>query len=272
MYTLHLLKLLAETKLKTHKVTAIVNPATTEAASLIAKAFAQRRTLVVAGNCHVHYAGRAQSTLEPGERLLIIKKDGSLLVHRPTGYEPVNWQPSGSIFHVQRHNNTLEVTAVRQKPREKVKVTFNNVFMVSILNLDDSGEFMLYSSEQDMHRAILLKPSLIESGFKPISYEKKVQPGFVDVYGEDKEGNLVVVEVKRKTAGKEAAFQLFKYIKAIREKTNRSLRGILAAPSLGKDVQRLLETLELEFKALDPKECSRVLNKAGTTKLESFIK
>ena len=268
-----LLKLLAETKLQeSNKLTVLVNPTLTEAAAIIEKAFTQRKTLIIAGKCHVHYMGRAKSTLEPGERLLIIKEDGSLLVHRPVGYEPVNWQPSGSVFHVQTREGNLEVHAVRQKPRESVRVSFDVVFMVSSLSLTDSGEFLLHASEEDMHKAILLKPSLLEEGFKPISYEKKVAPGFVDIYGVDKSGKLVVVEVKRRTAGKEAVFQLAKYIDSIKTKANRELRGILAAPSLGKDVQRLLVTLGLEFKALDPKKCAEVLKKAETTKLEAFFK
>ena len=254
-----------------NKLTVLTNPKLTEAAAVIEKAFVQRRTLIVAGRCSVHYTGRAKSTLEPGERLLIIKEDGSLLVHRPVGYEPVNWQPAGSVFHVQTKAGSIEVHAVRHKPRESVRVTFSEVFMVSSLSLADSGEFLLYASEEDMHRAILLKPSLLEEGFKPISYEKKVEPGFVDVYGEDKDGKLVVVEVKRKTAGKEAALQLSRYIDAIKGRANRELRGVLVAPSLGKGVQRLLETLGLEFKALNPKKCSEVLKKAETAKLESFF-
>jgi len=94
----------------------------------------------------------------------------------------------------------------------------------------------------------------------------------VDVYGVDKDGKLVVVEVKRKTAGKEAVLQLAKYIDAIKGKADRELRGVLVAPSLGKDVQRLLVTLGLEFKALDPKKCAEALRKAETTKLEAFFK
>jgi endonuclease len=256
----------------TNKLSVLTEPTLTEAAKLIEKAFVQRRTLIIAGACYVHYVGRASSTLEPGERILIIKADGSLLVHRPVGYEPVNWQPSGSIFHVKADENSLEVHAVRQKPRENVKVTFSNVLVVSALSLNDSGEFLLYASEEDMHRAILLKPALLEEGFKPISYEKKVEPGFVDIYGVDKDGKLVVVEVKRKTAGKEAVLQLARYIDAIKEKANRELRGVLVAPSLGKDVQRLLVTMGLEFKALDPKKCAEVLKKAENSRLEAFFK
>lgn len=247
------------------------NPELTEAAVAIEKALAQRRMLIVAGMCKVLYSGRAKSTLELGERILIIKEDGSLLVHRPIGYEPVNWQPPGSVFHVQSKADVVEVHAVRQKPRENVRVIFQEVLIVSALSLADSGEFSLYASEKDMHRAILLKPALLEEGFKPISYEKKVEPGFVDVYGVDKKGRLVVVEVKRKKAGKESVLQLAKYIDAIKGKANRELRGVLVAPSLGKGVQRLLISLGLEFKALDPKKCANVLKKAETAKLEKFF-
>ncbi len=254
------------------KLTVLTNPKLNEAAVAIEKALKQRRILIVAGKCYVHYTGRAKSTLEPGERLLIIKEDGSLLVHRPVGYEPVNWQPAGSVFHVQTREGELEIHGVRQKPRESVRVTFDAVYLVSALNLEDSGDFLLYATEDDMHRAILLKPELLEEGFKPISWEKKVEPGFVDIYGEDKNGKLVVVEVKRKTASKEAALQLAKYIEPIKAKINRELRGILAAPELGKDVQRMLVTLGLEFKALDPKKCAEVLRKTENAKLESYFK
>jgi len=249
----------------------VVNPNATEAEKIVSEAVSQHRILLVVGKCWVQYTGRAKSKLEPGERILIIKEDGSLLVHRSVGYEPVNWQPPGCIFHVRAKDHGLEVCAVRRKPRESVKVFFDTIHMVSALSLVDSGEFSLYASEKDMHKAILLNPSLLEDGFKPISYEKKVEPGFVDVYGVDRNGKLVIVEIKRKTAGKESALQLAKYIDAIKAKANREVRGILAAPSIAKDVQRLLVTLGLEFKALDPRKCAETLRLSETKKLADFF-
>jgi len=249
-----------------------VNPDVAEAEKTVKAAVSQRKTLLVVGNCWVHYFGRAKSKLEPGERILIIKEDGSLLVHRSVGYEPVNWQPPGCIFHVQTKENLLEIRAVRRKPAESVKVFFDRIHMVSSLSLVDSGKFSLYASEEDMQKAILAEPSLLEEGFKPISYEKKVEPGFVDVYGVDKDGKLVVVEIKRKTAGKEAAIQLSKYIDPIKSKANREVRGILVAPHIAKDVQRLLATLGLEFKALDPRKCAEILKRTEARKLETFFK
>jgi RecB family endonuclease NucS len=150
-------------------------------------------------------------------------------------------------------------------------VFFDKIHLVSASSLTDTGEFSLYASEEDMQKAILLEPALLEVDFKPISYEKKVEPGFIDVYGVDKNGKLVVVEIKRKTANKMAALQLAKYINSIKSKVNREVRGILVAPNIAKDVQRLLATLGLEFKVLDPKKCTEILKRPGTKRLESFF-
>jgi len=263
---------LAENLSASRQPTVLVSPNMAEAGEIVKEALSQRKTIIMVGNCWVHYIGRARSELEPGERILIIKEDGSLLVHRSVGYEPINWQPPGCIFHSQVKDGILEIHAVRRKPPESVRVFFNRIQLVSAMTLADSGEFLLYASEEDMHKAILLEPSLLEDGFKPISYEKKVEPGFLDVYGEDKDGRFVVVEVKRKTAGKEAVLQLAKYIEAVKSRTNREVRGILVAPNIAKNVQRLLETLGLEFKALDPKKCAEILKRAETKRLETFFK
>ena len=272
MYARRLLKLLENETVSSHKPLTVLSDPNIEVAEKAARdAVSQRKTLVVVGNCWVDYVGRAKSKLEPGERILMIKEDSSILVHRSVGYEPVNWQPPGCVFNIQAKGGVLEFRAVRQKPRESVSVFFDRVYLLSAFGLVDSGEFSLYASEEDMQKAILLKPSLLEEGFKPVSYEKKVEPGFVDVYGVDKTGKLVVVEIKRKTAGKEAALQLKRYIDAIRDRATREVRGVLAAPDIGKDVQRLLVTLGLEFKFLDPKKCADILRKTGTRKLEMFF-
>ncbi len=249
-----------------------VYPSVKEAYLAVMKAVSNRKILIVAGNCWVEYEGRAKSRLQPGERLLIVKPDGSLLVHRSAGYEPVNWMPGGEVvLDTNANENVLELRALRKRPVETVKTFFDKVYLVCALSLTDSGVFALHASEEDMQRAIIAKPEILESGFKPISYEKKVEPGFVDIYGMDKNGKLVVVEIKRKTATKEAALQLSRYIDAIKGKADRDVRGILVAPSLMKGVQKLLETLGLEFKHMDPRICVQVLQTVETKGLTEFF-
>jgi len=254
-------------------LTVLVEPTALEAEEVAREAISHHRTLLMVGKCSVDYVGRAKSKLEAGERILMVKADGSLLVHRSAGYEPVNWMPGGNvIFHVQSKGRTLEIRAVRQKPSESVRVSFENIRLVTGLSLVDAAEFSLYSSEEDMQKAVLLKPELLEEGFKIISWEKKVEPGFIDVYGTDKNGRLVVVEIKRKTAGKDAVLQLAKYIEAIKSKADRQVRGILASPDIAKDVQRLLVTFGLEFKHLDPRKCAETLHRAQNRKLAEYFR
>ena len=57
--------------------------------------------LIVVGCCSVKYVGRARSMLGWGERIVIVKSDGSVLVHQRVGREPVNWQPPETRFRYQ---------------------------------------------------------------------------------------------------------------------------------------------------------------------------
>jgi RecB family endonuclease NucS len=246
------------------------NPSLEETVEAVKAATSRHKTLVVTGNCSVEYHGRASSTLEPGERILIVKDDGSILVHRSKGYEPVNWQPPGSIFYTSSRNNVLTIKAVRRKPHESITVHFDSIYLLAVLSLVDRGEFSLYASEEDMQRAILFQPSIIEEGLKLITYEKKVEPGFIDIYGIDAKGKMVVIEIKRKTAGKEAALQLAKYVDSVKNTVNREIRGILVAPQLAKGVQKLLLTLGLDYKQLDPRKCAEIINETETKKLVDF--
>ena len=252
-------------------VTTLENPTVEKASEFINNAVSEHKVVILVGNCWVDYKGRASSSLEPGERIVMIKEDASVLVHRPSGYEPVNWQPAGCTFQTSIKDDTLRVRATRRKPSESVIIFIDQIFLLSSMRLFDRGEFSLHASESDMQKAILRDPSLVEDGFRPISYEKKVEPGFVDVYGVDKDGKLVVVELKRRTAGRDAALQLAKYVKVIKKISNRELRGVLVAPRLAKGVKTLLDSLGLEFKALEPKKCANILGKSETRKLVDFF-
>ena len=247
------------------------SPSLQEAAEVIRNGILSHKTILLVGNCHVNYVGRASSRLEPGDRIVIIKEDGSVMVHRPTGYEPVNWQPPGCIFQTNVEGEELVIRAIRRKPRESIRIMFSELYLLSILSLRDSGEFSLYASEEDMQRAILLQPSIIEEGLKIISYEKRVEPGFIDVYGVDGEGRFVVMEIKRRVAGKDAVLQLAKYVESLRETTTHKIRGILVAPKLAKGAQRALTSLGLEFKPLDPKRCAEILRRHETRRLMEFF-
>ena len=249
----------------------IEKPTLVKAEKLVKKGISNKNVVIIVGSCRVNYVGRASSTLEIGERIILIKEDGSVLVHRPYGYEPVNWQPAGCFFQTAIVNNCLRIRASRRKPIESIDIIFDKVFILSLLKLIDKGDFSLHASESDMQKAILIDPSLFEKGFKIISFEKKIEPGFLDLYGVDKNGKLVIIELKRRTAGRDSVLQLAKYIESIKQVSNREVRGVLIAPRLAKGMKILLANLGLEFKAIDPKICAKILQKNEKPKLLDFF-
>jgi endonuclease len=232
----------------------------------------RHKTIVIAGNCHVDYEGRANSKLESGERLSILKPDGSALVHRPRDYPPVNWQPPGSLYKTSLLSEGLVIRVYRRKDNEVMVITYTTLIMVAILDLRDSGDFNLYASERDMQQAILLQPSLLEEGFQPVAHEHSVDPGFIDILGRDKEGVLTIIELKRVKASKEAVLQLKKYMDVIDLDAGRRVRAILVAPEIGKGVQELLSSLGYEYKELSPQICADVLKKRRGKALSEFFR
>ena len=71
-----------------------------EYANIIMNAIAQHKVVLIFASCSVDYEGRGASTLGEGERIIIVKSDWAFLVHRPSGYSPVNWQPQSSVIEV----------------------------------------------------------------------------------------------------------------------------------------------------------------------------
>ncbi len=183
------------------------NPSIDELLDGLRTGIAKHRTIIIACDCIVNYEGRANSKLELGERLIIIKSDGSVLIHRPRDYSPVNWQPPGSLFKTRKIDDSIILRVYRRKDKETMEIQISKAILFSSLDLKDTGEFTLFASEKDMQEAILFYPSLFEEGFRPIRSERQVDPGFIDIMGVDKNGILTIIEIKRKKASKESVFQ-----------------------------------------------------------------
>jgi RecB family endonuclease NucS len=250
-----------------------INPPIGEAAEILEKAFRSRSFVLAIGTCKVEYEGRASSTLSWGERIAIVKQDGSVMVHRPYGYEPVNWQPPKCMLRVSREETgEMIVTATRSQPKETISIEFQELTLLATGNLADEGQFALHVTEAQMKQALLIAPDLVENGLKPLEEEKSLgEAGFTDIYAEDAKGNLVVIELKRNHATKDAVMQLERYLDTLRKKVNRPLRGILVAPELRKNAQPLLSSLKLEFVRVAPEKCFAVLKTRRDMKLSQFL-
>ncbi|ASJ11322.1 hypothetical protein A3L12_04765 [Thermococcus sp. P6] len=216
-------------------------------------ALSSEALLTVFARCRVYYDGRAKSELGSGDRIILVKPDGSFLVHQNRKREPVNWQPPGSVVTVLERDGRVILRSVRRKPRETLDVELERVYLVALFRAEDYEELNLTGSEAEMAGMIFENPGVIEPGFKPLFREKPVGHGIVDILGKDRHGNLVVLELKRRKADLHAVSQLKRYVEALK-KEDENVRGILVAPSLTSGARRLLEKEGLEFrKVLPPK-------------------
>ncbi|PSP98746.1 endonuclease NucS [Halobacteriales archaeon QS_4_70_19] len=254
-------------------VETVVAPTAGAALAVCERALAGDALLTVSGRCSVEYEGRASSSLGPGDRLLVCKPDGSVLVHTDEGQQPVNWQPPGCTVEpalvesageagdtddeaagdVDREPR-LRVRSERTTPAEELVVEFASVAQVSAYDAVDPGELALTGTEEDLRERILAEPELVEPGFTPLATERGTPAGAVDIYGEDADGRTVILELKRRRVGPDAVGQLSRYVDALRRDLHEdaAVRGVLVAPSVTDRARRLLAEQGLEFVALEP--------------------
>jgi len=209
--------------------------------------------VTVFGRCAVEYDGRTASSLGDGERLLVLKPDGSALVHTDEKRTPVNWQPPGCDHSAAVRDGRLRVHSERSSPAETLDVRFGTVRHLAAMGVTGRREVDPVGSESDLRRAILADPSLVEAGFEPLETERETAAGPMDVFGTDSEGRPVVVELKRRRVGPGAAGQLGRYVDALERELvdGEPVRGILVAPSVTDAAAELLDERGFEHVAVD---------------------
>jgi RecB family endonuclease NucS len=214
----------------------------------------EKTMLLVMGECMVDYHGRAKSLLDWGERLIMIKQDGAVLVHQPVMREPVNWQPTGSITEFKTKDDRLVLNCRHLKPAEKMKVTFRQLKLVAATSLVDHANLIISGMEIDVVNQIVSGPSIIEEGLRIVKREKPVKTGSIDLYGFDKDHVPVVIEVKRSLATISSVHQLRMYVNDIKkDRKEPKVRGILCAPRVPDMVRKLLEEQGLEWREVERK-------------------
>jgi len=247
-------------------------PVLSDAVSIIKSALASRNLVIIIGECRVDYEGRAASRLEPGERVIIIKQDGAVLVHGPTGYSPINWQPSTSVIEtIYREDTGLIIHAIRDKPREYLTISLYRIDLLITGKLVDPGLFTMYVDENEMRSVLISNPSMIEEGLVVREVEKPIGDGFIDIYAVDKNGRPVIIELKRITATKEAALQLYKYVESYTREYRERPRGILVAPAFAPTCIETLLKLGLEYKHVDLKKIWELIKKEREREKTSLL-
>ncbi|MFH1174058.1 MAG: endonuclease NucS [archaeon] len=210
-------------------------------------------TLVLWVRCEIMYSGRAESHLASGDRLIIIKSDKTILVHQPKGSSPINYMKAGCEHTLEPVEGTDAFILHSRQGKEYLDVFIEQVYDLSTKKLEDHATLQLVGSERDMSDMLYHNPELIEKGFTPLSREEHTKYGFIDVFGYDKKGILVVVECKRYMGDLAAVTQLRRYVEKIKaSKGLATVRGILACPAITPNAKKMLEDWKFSYVHVHP--------------------
>jgi RecB family endonuclease NucS len=224
-----------------------------EAFEVLENSLNKKYIIVLFCKCEVEYEGRAKSFIAEGDRMVVVKHDQTLLVHKPDGRSPVNWMPPNTIITPNLEKEVLTLNCNSLKPREKMVINVFEVYSITSAPLVDTEQLKLVGTEKDMSDMIYANPELISEDFIPLNREEQTDYGFLDVFGHDGKGNFVVVECKRYTAGLDSVTQLRRYVEKVKKsKGVKKVKGVIAAPNISTKALRMLRDWGFEYKNVNP--------------------
>lgn len=231
-------------------VTQYTQPTIPEFIRVVNQSLRENAVVVLCVDCEVEYDGRAAGYLGVGERIVICKPDGTILVHRPRDHDPVNWQPPGSTITAEETDDHPVIRSRRSNPEEHITVVVHELYSITRFDADDTAPLRLEGTESDMHRFIQDNPDAIEPDLRIIEHERDTPYGSIDFFANDADGHPVIIEVKRRQASLTHVDQLRRYLSLYRE-SNGNTRGVLVAPTASEKVKRTLRDHGLEFVKID---------------------
>jgi hypothetical protein len=210
-----------------------------------------KKMIVIFGSCRAIFDGRIKSFLPTGDRLLFVKKDESLILHGTTNVKPLNWQKGGAgKINFLLEEGKLVVKTFRPKTKESLEIIYQDLYQLIIYDAHDTAELSVYGSEHDLSDYLFEHPEIIDDDFQPTAREFETPFGFLDLRGVDREGNIIIIEVKKRAASPADAYQLQRYQEYFAKIEQVHVRGILVAQKFSAKVMNILQAAGLEAVAI----------------------
>jgi RecB family endonuclease NucS len=185
---------------------------------------------LIVARCEVTYTGRLSAFLPESTRLLMLKDDGSVLVHADSGgYKPLNWMTPPTV--IEEDNGTIVVRKRAGKSEDRLEIRIAEILSEAEHEMGEAAALEKDGVEHHLQAELAARPGVVEEGLTLVRREWPTDVGPVDLMCRDPEGGWVAVEVKR-MATIEAVEQLCRYLDCIRVDSARAgCRGILVAQS-----------------------------------------
>jgi RecB family endonuclease NucS len=206
---------------------------------------------LIVARCEVRYSGRLSTVLPLALRLVLIKSDGSVMVHADAGgYKPLNWMTPPTV--VDETEDGLVVRKVKGEDRLDIRIeeVLSDVehdmgAPAEARGLEKDGV------EADLQELLAAAPEWCGEGFRLVRREWATDIGPVDLMCRDVEDGWVAVEIKR-VGTIEAVEQLTRYLERIRrDPALAGCRGVLAAQTIKPQARTLAQARDIACVEVD---------------------
>ena len=203
---------------------------------------------LIVARCEVHYTGRLTAVLPEALRLLMLKADGSVMVHADTGgFKPQNWMTPPTLIEEEPG-----VMVVRKRGGDdRLEIRIAEVLSDVTHDMGEAAALEKEGVERELHELLADSPGWCGEGLRLVRREWPTDIGPVDLMCRDAQDGWIAVEIKR-IGTIEAVEQLSRYLERIRLDPGKAdCRGVLAAQHVKPQARVLCEARGLDWVEVD---------------------
>ena len=189
---------------------------------------------IVVARCQVDYAGRLSAHLPLATRVLMLKSDGSVLIHSDGGsYKPLNWMsPPCTVREGVSEDGRAEWLVSATKSDDTLRILIDEVLHDTSHDLGVDPGLQKDGVEKHLQELLAEHPATLSPGLTLVRREFPTAIGPVDLMCRDAAGQSVAVEIKRR-GEIDGVEQLTRYLELLnRDPLLAPVRGIFAAQEI----------------------------------------
>jgi len=128
-----------------------------EYCSLLSDALKRNETIVFGCRCAIRYSGRAESHLAEGDRIIMIKGDNTLLVHQPSGNNPINYMKANTSHEMNVNEGKLVLKSNNVLLKEKMTTNITRIHFFNSHKLEDGQSILVQGTEADIIKLAMVR-------------------------------------------------------------------------------------------------------------------
>ena len=205
---------------------------------------------LIVARCEVRYTGRLNAVLPEALRLLMLKADGSVMVHADTGgFKPQNWMTPPTV--IEEGPDAIVVRKRAGATEDRLDIRISEVISDVTHDMGEAAALEKDGVERDLQELLADAPGWCGEGFRLVRREWPTDIGPVDLMCRDDDDGWVAVEIKR-VATIDAVEQLSRYLERIgQDPAMGACRGVLVAQQIKPQARVLAEARGLACVEVD---------------------